>query len=126
MQLIIGCGGLIYTSDPGAPAASLLESTITFNSTILTPGAQFFCAHIKVFLITQWLFVHDKIQEHLNRLYHPVTGQRETYEKIKLQQPKRWITILSNELGRLASGVRDIVTSGTDTIFLFTRIKSQK
>ena len=72
------------------------------------------------------LFVHDKIQEHLNRLYHPVTGQRETYEKIKLQQPKRWITILSNELGRLASGVRDIVTSGTDTIFLFTRIKSQK
>ena len=50
MQLIIGCGGLIYTSDPGAPAASLLESKITSNSTILTPGAQFFCAHIKVFL----------------------------------------------------------------------------
>ena len=29
------------------------------------------------------------IQEHLNHLYHTVTSQRKTYDKIKLQHPKR-------------------------------------
>ena len=57
------------------------------------------------------------IQENLNHLYHPVTCKRETYEKLKLRHPKRWITSMSNELGRLDSGVVDIMTSGTDTIF---------
>ena len=50
------------------------------------------------------------LQEHLNHLYHQFTGQRETYDKLKLQHPKRWITSMSNELGRLASGVGDIMT----------------
>ena len=58
------------------------------------------------------------IQEHLNHLYHQFIGQRETYDKLKLQHPKRWITSMSNELGRLASGVGDIMTYGIDTIFL--------
>ena len=66
------------------------------------------------------------IQEHLNHLYHPVTGQCETYGKLKLRHPKFWITSMSHELGRLASGVGDIMTSGTDTIFLSTRIKSKQ
>ena len=32
------------------------------------------------------------IQEYLNNLYHQVTGQRGTYDKLKLQYTKRWIT----------------------------------
>ena len=57
------------------------------------------------------------IQEHLNNLYHPVTGQCETYDKLKLRDPKLWITSMSNELGHLASGVGYRMESGTDTIF---------
>ena len=57
------------------------------------------------------------IQIHLNHLYHPVTGQRETYEKLKLRRPKRWITSMSNELGHLASGVGERMASGRDTFF---------
>ena len=56
-------------------------------------------------------------QDHLNHLYHPVTFQCETYEKLKLQHPKRWITSMYNELGCLASGVGDRMISGTYTIF---------
>ena len=53
------------------------------------------------------------IQDHLNHLYHPVTVQRETYEKLKLQHPKLWITSMSNELGCLASVVGDRIASRT-------------
>ena len=56
------------------------------------------------------------IQEQLNHLYHSVTGKRETYYKLKLLHPKLWIAIISNELGRLASGVGDMIKSGTDTV----------
>ena len=58
------------------------------------------------------------IQEHPNNIYHSVTGQFETYDKINLWHTKRWITRMFNELGRLASGVGDRMTSGTDTIFI--------
>ena len=57
------------------------------------------------------------IQEHLNHIYHPVTGQHETYDKLKFRHPKRWIASMSNELGRFDSGVGDGMSSGTDTIF---------
>ena len=29
------------------------------------------------------------IQDYLNHIYHPVTGQRKNYDKIKLQHPNR-------------------------------------
>ena len=66
------------------------------------------------------------IQDHLNHLYNPVTVQRETYEKLKLQHPKRWITSMSNELGCLASVVGDRIASRTYIKKLSTRIKSQQ
>ena len=66
------------------------------------------------------------IQEHLNNIYHTVTDQRETYDKLKLQHPKRWITSMYNELGRLASGVGDRIPSRIETIFKSIRIKSQQ
>ena len=66
------------------------------------------------------------IQEHLNNLYYPVTCQCETYDKLKLRYPKRWITRMSNEIWHLASGVGDRMTSGTDTIFKSTIIKYQQ
>ena len=66
------------------------------------------------------------IRDHLNRLYHPVTGQCKTYDKLNLWHPKLCITSMYNELGRLVSGVEDRMTSGTDTIFLSTRIKYQQ
>ena len=66
------------------------------------------------------------IQEHLNHLYHPVTGQRENYDKLNLRHTKRYITTMFNELERLASGVGHRIKSGTDTIFLSIRINSHK
>ena len=66
------------------------------------------------------------IQEHLNHIYHPVIGQCETYYKLNILHSKRWITSMPNDLGRLAPGVGDRITSGIDTIFLSTIIKSQQ
>ena len=45
--LVIGGNRIIYPGDHSAPAASLLDSKIIFNSTILTAGARFFCADVK-------------------------------------------------------------------------------
>ena len=63
------------------------------------------------------------IQEQLNHIYYPVTGQHKTYDKIKLWHPKIWITSMSNEIGQLASGVGGRMKSGTETIFLSINIK---
>ena len=57
------------------------------------------------------------IQEHLNHIYHPVTGQFKNYDKPNLGHPKHWTTSMSNELGRLASDVWDRMKSSTETIF---------
>ena len=65
-------------------------------------------------------------QEHRDHLYHPVIIQHETYDKLNIRHPNLYISSTSNELGRLASGVGDRMTSRTDPIFLFTRIKSQQ
>ena len=39
------------------------------------------------------------IQEHLNHIYHQVTGQYENCNKLKLRHPKLWTNSMSNELG---------------------------
>ena len=42
VRLTIGCDRPIYPGYPSTPSASLLDSKLIFNSTISTPGAQFF------------------------------------------------------------------------------------
>ena len=59
------------------------------------------------------------IQEHLNHIYHSVTGHRKNYGKLKLLHTKRCTISMYNELGRLASGVRDRIKSGTETVFIW-------
>ena len=53
----------------------------------------------------------------MNHIYHPVTGLRDKYDKLKLLNAERWTNRMSNELGRLASGVGYRKKSGTETIF---------
>jgi hypothetical protein len=47
VRLTVGSDKLDYPGDPGAPAASLLDSKLVINSTISTPGAKFFTTDIK-------------------------------------------------------------------------------
>ena len=61
------------------------------------------------------------IQENLNHIYHPFTGQRGNYDKLKLRYTKRWTNSMSNELGRLASGVGYRMKSVTETIFFILK-----
>ena len=58
------------------------------------------------------------IQEHLNHIYHLVTSQRENYDKINLWYPNRWTNSISNEIGRLSSGVLYQIKYVTETIFI--------
>ena len=59
---------------------------------------------------------------HLNHIYHPVTGTKETYDSLRTSQnPERWETSFSNEIGRLAQGVGDRMTSGNENIFFIPR-----
>ena len=49
--LTVGGNRLIYHVDPSAPASSVLESKLIFNSTISTPSARLFCADIKYYFL---------------------------------------------------------------------------
>ena len=60
---------------------------------------------------------------HLNHIYHPVTGTKETYDSLRSQNPDRWETSFSNEIGRLAQGVGDRMKSGNENIFLSLDVK---
>jgi hypothetical protein len=42
-------------------------------------------------------------EHHVNHMYHPTTGKRETYESLRAQDPERWGTSFANEIGRLAT-----------------------
>ena len=58
------------------------------------------------------------IQEHLNHIFHRVSGKRKTYDKLKLWHPKRWITSASNELVQLDLCLLDRNKYGTEFIFI--------
>jgi hypothetical protein len=58
---------------------------------------------------------------HLNHIYHPVTGTKESYDSLRSQNPDRWETSFSNEIGRLAQGVGDRMKSGNENIFFIPR-----
>ena len=60
---------------------------------------------------------------HLNHIYHPVTGTKESYDSLRSQNPDRWETSFSNEIGRLAQGVGDRMKSGNENIFLSLDVK---
>ena len=49
---------------------------------------------------------------HINHLYNPVTGNKETYDSLCAQDPEKWERSFANEIGRLASGVGDRMPSG--------------
>ena len=44
----------------------------------------------------------------INHMYDDNTGKKQSLDTLLKKNPKIWGTALSNELGRLAQGVRDI------------------
>ena len=69
---------------------------------------------------------HPKLSEserdaHLNHIYNPITGNKETYESLRLQNPDRWDTSFANEIGRLAQGVGTRMPQGSNNIFFIRR-----
>ena len=56
----------------------------------------------------------DKNKLLLNHMYDGLTGKKQSIDTLLKNNPNVWETALSNELGRLSQGVRDIV--GNDVI----------
>ena len=56
-------------------------------------------------------------------LYHSVTGARENYDSISAQDPVKWETIFSNNIGQLSQGVGTRMKSGNENIFFIPRSK---
>ena len=54
-------------------------------------------------------------------MYHPITGIKESYDKLRARDPARWETGFANEMGRLASGVGTRMKSGNENIFFIKR-----
>ena len=63
---------------------------------------------------------------HLNHIYNTATGNKESYDTLRKQNPERWETSFSNEIGRLAQGVGTRMKSGNENIFSSSAIKSLK
>jgi hypothetical protein len=61
------------------------------------------------------------IVHQLNHIHHPVTGAKQSYDKLKLSDTARWTTSMANELGRLSQGVGTRMKTGTETIFYIRR-----
>ena len=58
---------------------------------------------------------------HIAHLYHPVTGEKESYDSLRKQDPKKWETAFSNEIGRLAQGVGERMPTGNENIFFIRK-----
>ena len=58
-EFIIEGDRLIYLGDPITPDISLLGSKIIFNSTISTPGAQYFRADIKDYFLNNPMLSYE-------------------------------------------------------------------
>jgi hypothetical protein len=54
-------------------------------------------------------------------MYHPVTGQKETYDSLRRQNPERCETSFSNEIGHLAQVVGGRMKSGHENIFFIPK-----
>ena len=59
--------------------------------------------------------------ERANTIYNETTGQRETYDSLYKQDPKKWGTSMANELGRLTQGVGTRMTRGNDNLVYIKR-----
>ena len=75
VRLAIGGDRLIYPGDPSAPAASLLESKIFFNTTISTPGAQCFCANIKYYFLNNPMTCYEYMKIELRWFSQDIIDQ---------------------------------------------------
>ena len=65
----------------------------------------------------------EEYDAHVNHLYNPVTGNKETYDSLRAQDPEKWERSFSTEIGRLASGVGERMPSGNEKIFFIPRAK---
>jgi hypothetical protein len=77
VRLTVGGDRLPYPADAGAPAATILEAKLLFNSVISTPKAKFMTADIKdYFLCTpmgryEYIKIHYRmIPEEIRQQYH--------------------------------------------------------
>jgi hypothetical protein len=57
----------------------------------------------------------------MHHIYHPQTGAKQSYDRLKLSNPSRWTAGMANEFGRLASGVGTRMPTGTNTIFFIDK-----
>ena len=60
-------------------------------------------------------------EAHISHLYHPVTGEKESYDSLRAQDPEKWERAFSNEMGRLAQGVGTCMPYGNDNIFFIKK-----
>ena len=68
--------------DVGAPAASLLEAKILFNSVISTPGAKFISADIKDFFLLSEMSEYEYIRIPFKWIPEEIRHQYGLYEKV--------------------------------------------
>ena len=64
----------------------------------------------------------QEYDRHIAHLYHPVTGAKETYDYLHTQDPVKWETSFSNDIGRLAQGVDARMKTGNKNILFIPRI----
>jgi hypothetical protein len=76
-------------------------------------------AHLRTSALAQiFMCEHESTRDaHLNHIYNPVTGNKESYDSLRKQNPDRWETSFSNEIGHLAQGVGDHMKPGNENIF---------
>ena len=60
-------------------------------------------------------------EAHISHLYHPVTGEKESYDSLRAQDPEKWERAFSNEMGRLAQGVGTRMPDGNENIFFIKK-----
>ena len=82
VRLTVGGDKLHCNFDVGAPAASLLEAKILFNSVISTPGARFMSADIKDFFLLSEMSEYEYIRIPFKWIPEEIRLQYGLYDKV--------------------------------------------
>ena len=82
VRLTVGGDKLHCDFDVGAPAASLLEAKILFNSVISTPGARFMSADIKDFFLLSEMSEYEYIRIPFKWIPEEIRQQYGLYDKV--------------------------------------------